>query len=50
MPNTLLQVMSVIAAGVVAKPGVDLDEPEKVAEQIAALAAALIAKANEKSA
>jgi len=47
MPNELLQVSAVIAAGVVAKPGVDISEPEKVAKDIVALAKALIKEANK---
>lgn len=49
MPNELLQVSSIIAAGVVSKPGADLSNPEAVAKQIVAIAKALIAEVAKPS-
>jgi len=42
MPNELLQVSAVIAAGIVAKPGMDITDTSGTAKQIVALAKALI--------
>ena len=42
MPNELLQVSAVIAAGIVAKPGIDITDADATAKQIVALAKALI--------
>lgn len=47
MPNELLQISSIIAAGVVAKPNVDISNPETVAKEIVDLAKALIAEVNK---
>jgi hypothetical protein len=46
-PSLLLQVASVIAAGVVSKPTVDIEDTDKVATDIIKLAKALIRKAME---
>jgi hypothetical protein len=48
-PNLLLQVSSVIAAGVVSKPSVDLEDTDAIAEQIVKLAKALIREAAKNS-
>lgn len=47
MPNEVLQVAAVIAAGIVATPKVDLDNPEEVAQKVVAIAKALINEANK---
>lgn len=48
-PTELLQVSSIIAAGVVSKPGSDISDPEAVAKQIVAIAKALIKEAAKNS-
>lgn len=45
MPNEVLQVASIIAAGIVSKPNMPLDDPEQLAKTIVALARALIKEA-----
>lgn len=46
-PTELLQVSSIIAAGIVSKPGSDISDPEVVAKQIVAIAKALIKEASK---
>lgn len=47
MNDIVLQVSAVIAAGVVSKPGQDLDDPAKVAKTVVELAKAIIEEANK---
>ena len=47
MPDEVLQVAAIIAAGVVSKPGVDITDAETIAKQIVAIAKALIVESKK---